>query len=121
MGQGKLVRDKVPARIATTTGQQPVTEVVDPRTFRWDAAQRLCAVAEQINRAVHLRIAQESDGAKKAHHRHGQDIEYALADGLEILEVIAAAEGISWLEVLATKVTRHTEEGGYDKRIRLVG
>ena len=97
----KLVRDNVP-EIMRAEGEVPETRVLDD---------------DEYKKLVRLKLLEEAGETRVA---TGDELTKELGDVLEVLEAIAAAEGVNMDEVLALKAKRRAERGGFQKRIYLV-
>ncbi len=97
----KLVRDKIP-EIVKATGDNPEMRILDETEYKKMLRLKL------LEEAGETRVATEEDLTKE------------LGDVLEVLEAIAAAEGVAWDDVRALKAARRAERGGFDKRIYLI-
>lgn len=98
----KLVRDRIP-EIMRAQGEEPMV-----RTLGEDEYRKLVRL-KLLEEAGETRVAVERDKLLKE-----------LGDVMEVLEAIAAAEGVSWQDVLDLKAKRRTDRGGFTKRIFLV-
>jgi predicted house-cleaning noncanonical NTP pyrophosphatase (MazG superfamily) len=96
----KLVRDGIP-RIIETSGGQPVTRVLDQAGYLAALRAKLIEEAEEAQAA--------SDGQLRSE----------LADVLEVLQALAAAQGLSWEDVVTEAARKRDERGGFDQRIFL--
>jgi predicted house-cleaning noncanonical NTP pyrophosphatase (MazG superfamily) len=96
----KLVRDGIP-RIIEAGGGQPVTRVLDQAGYLTALRAKLIEEAEEAQAA--------SDGQLRSE----------LADVLEVLQALAAAQGLSWEDVVAEAARKRDERGGFDQRIVL--
>jgi predicted house-cleaning noncanonical NTP pyrophosphatase (MazG superfamily) len=96
----KLVRDGIP-RIIEAGGGQPVTRVLDQAAYLAALRAKLIEEAEEAQAA--------SDG----------QLRLELADVLEVLQALAAAQGLSWEDVVAEAARKRDERGGFDQRIVL--
>ena len=96
----KLVRDGIP-RIIVAGGGQPVTRVLDQAGYL---------------AALRAKLMDESGEAQAA--PDGQ-LRSELADVLEVLQALAAAQGLSWEGVVAEAARKRSERGGFDQRIFL--
>jgi predicted house-cleaning noncanonical NTP pyrophosphatase (MazG superfamily) len=96
----KLVRDGIP-RIIEAGGGQPITRVLDQAGYLTALRAKLVEEAEEAQAA--------SDGRLRSE----------LADVLEVLQALAAANGMSWEDVVAEAVRKRDERGGFDQRIFL--
>ena len=96
----KLVRDGIP-RIIEAGGSQPVTRVLDQAGYLAALRAKLIEEAEEAQAA--------SDGQLRSE----------LADVLEVLQALAAAQGLSWEDVIAEAARKRDERGGFDQRIFL--
>lgn len=98
----KLVRDKVP-EIMRAGGEEPKTRVLDETEYKKQIRLKLLADAGEV------RVAASRD-----------DLVKELADVLEIVESIAAVEGIPLEDVRSTQTARRAERGGFGGRTYLV-
>ncbi len=96
----KLVRDGIP-RIIEAGGGQPVTRVLDQAGYLAALRAKLIEEAEEAQAAA--------DGQFRSE----------LADVLEVLQALAAAQGLSWEDVVAEAARKRDERGGFDQRIFL--
>jgi predicted house-cleaning noncanonical NTP pyrophosphatase (MazG superfamily) len=96
----KLVRDGIP-RIIEAGGGQPVTRVLDQAGYLT---------------ALRAKLVEEAEEAQTA---SGKQLRSELADVLEILQALAAAQGMSWEDVVAEAARKRDERGGFDQRIFL--
>jgi predicted house-cleaning noncanonical NTP pyrophosphatase (MazG superfamily) len=97
---GKLVRDRIP-EIIQAHGHPGVTRVLDDATY-------------QV--ALLAKLAEETCEAQEA---ATEDLPAELADILEVIRALAAAMGMSWMQLLALAGEKRTVRGGFEKRIFL--
>lgn len=97
----KLVRDLIPEVIASN-GARFATEVMDEGDY--DAALR----AKVLEEAAEIAAAGTEELAGE------------IADQLEVLAALAAANGISEAEIAAERERKLVERGGFDRRLRLL-
>jgi predicted house-cleaning noncanonical NTP pyrophosphatase (MazG superfamily) len=93
----KLVRDGIP-RIIETDGGQPITRVPDQAGYLAALRAKLVEEAEEARSAPDTQLRSE------------------LADVLEVLRALAAAQGMSWEDVVAEAEHKRDERGGFDQR-----
>jgi len=96
----KLVRDGIP-RIIEAEGGQPVTRVLDQAGYLAALRAKLMEEAGEALAASHTSLRSE------------------LADVLEVLQALAAAQGMSWEDVVAEAARKRDERGGFGERIFL--
>ena len=93
----KLVRDGIPC-IIEADGGQPVTRVLDQAGYLV---------------ALRAKLVEEAEKARSAPDRQ---LRSELADVLEILRALAAAQGMSWEDVVGEAERKRYERGGFDQR-----
>jgi predicted house-cleaning noncanonical NTP pyrophosphatase (MazG superfamily) len=98
METSKLVRDKIPDIIARH-GDRPVTRILEADAYR-----------RELRRKLEEEIAEFGES--------GQVEE--LADILEVVYALAAAEGTTRLELEEMRRRKRSERGGFDRRILLI-
>ena len=98
----KLVRDNIP-EIMRAQGEEPETRILDEGEYK---------------KLIRLKLLEEAGETRVAGSK--EELTKELSDVMEVLEAIAAAEGISMDDVLALKAKRRAERGGFLKRIYLV-
>jgi predicted house-cleaning noncanonical NTP pyrophosphatase (MazG superfamily) len=96
----KLVRDKIPA-IIQADGHQPITRTLDERDYQ---AALLAKLIEE---------------AQEAHAAPAENLPVELADILEVLQTLVAAQDMTWDELLSLAAHKRTQRGGFDDRIYL--
>jgi predicted house-cleaning noncanonical NTP pyrophosphatase (MazG superfamily) len=100
LAYNKLVRDRIP-EIIRSQGHQPVTCVLDN---------------EQYRAAFAREAAQRGSGGKSA---PADDLLAELADVLEVLQALVAAQGRSWEELLSVAAGKRAVRGAFADRIFL--
>lgn len=95
MGEGKLVRDKIP-QIIEASGKTPMTRVLDHEEYLEELDKKLC---EEI-----------------AEYQTDKSIE-EMADVLEVLFAICEARGHSVEELQRVREGKREARGGFEKRI----
>jgi predicted house-cleaning noncanonical NTP pyrophosphatase (MazG superfamily) len=98
----KLVRDGIP-RIIETSGGQPITRVLDQAGYLAALRAKLIEEAEEAQAA--------SDGQLRSE----------LADVLEVLQALAAAQGLSWEDVVTEAARKRDERGGFLSWLTIAG
>lgn len=98
----KLVRDKMP-EIMRASGEEPNTRTLSEEEFKKQIRLKLLADAGEA------RVATTRDELVKE-----------LADVLEIVEAIAAVEGVPLDDVRRAQAARRFERGGFEGRTYLV-
>jgi predicted house-cleaning noncanonical NTP pyrophosphatase (MazG superfamily) len=93
----KLVRDKIPNIIARR-GDKPVTRILDTDAYRRELRRKL---REEVTEFVESGKIEE------------------LADILEVVYALAAAEGVSQFQLEEMRKRKRRERGGFDQRILL--
>ncbi len=96
----KLVRDRIPEIIAADGGQ-PVTRILDHADYQAALRAKLLEEAHEAQAAPDGQLASE------------------LADVLEVLQALAAAQDMGWEDVVSEASRKRTERGGFDSRIFL--
>jgi len=94
----KLVRDKIPDLIVGRGGK-PVTRILDADAYRWELRRKL---QEEV-----------------AEFGASGEVE-ELADVLEVVYALAAAEGVSQFQLEEKRKRKRGERGGFDRRILLI-
>jgi len=94
----KLVRDKIPDLIVGHGGK-PVTRILDVDAYRWELRRKL---QEEV-----------------AEFGASGEVE-ELADVLEVVYALAAAEGVSQFQLEEKRKRKRGERGGFDRRILLI-
>jgi predicted house-cleaning noncanonical NTP pyrophosphatase (MazG superfamily) len=100
LAYNKLVRDRIP-EIIRSQGHQPVTYVLDD---------------EQYQAALLAKLLEEAQEAQSA---PADDLLAELADVLEVLQAMVAAQGTSWEELLSVAGGKRAERGAFADRIFL--
>jgi predicted house-cleaning noncanonical NTP pyrophosphatase (MazG superfamily) len=90
----KLVRDKIPA-IIQAAGHQPMTGILDERGYQ---AALLAKLIEE---------------AHEAHAAPAEDLPSELADALEVLQALVAAQNLTWDELLSLAACKRARRGGW--------
>lgn len=98
MKYNKLVRDKIPDLIVGRGGK-PVTRILDADAYRWELRRKL---QEEV-----------------AEFGASGEVE-ELADVLEVVYALAAAEGVSQFQLEEKRKRKRRERGGFDRRILLI-
>ena len=98
MKYNKLVRDKIPDLIVGRGGK-PVTRILDADAYRWELRRKL---QEEV-----------------AEFGASGEVE-ELADVLEVVYALAAAEGVSQFQLEEKRKRKRGERGGFDRRILLI-
>jgi predicted house-cleaning noncanonical NTP pyrophosphatase (MazG superfamily) len=93
----KLVRDGMP-RIIEADGGRPVTRVLNQAGYL---------------AALRAKLVEEAEEARSA--PDGQ-LRSELADVLEVLRALTAAQGMSWEDVVAEAERKRHERGGFEQR-----
>jgi predicted house-cleaning noncanonical NTP pyrophosphatase (MazG superfamily) len=96
----KLVRDRIP-EIIQAQGQHPVTRILDNASYQ---------------EALLAKLAEETREAQEA---AAGDLPDELADIVEVIQALATAVGMSWVQLLALAADKRTRRGGFERRIFL--
>lgn len=102
MGEGKLVRDRIP-EIIRKAGLEPVVYTADQTEY----GHRL---REKLGEEVAEFLAADREEAKEE-----------LADVLQVVQALAADLGVSAAELERIRATKASERGSFDGRIIWVG
>ncbi len=97
----KLIRDRIP-ELMDADGVRYEVAVLDDHAFR---------------AALLAKLEEEAAEARAAAGREERVKE--LADVLEVLEAVLAAEGIEWDEVRTAQQARREARGGFERRLWL--
>jgi predicted house-cleaning noncanonical NTP pyrophosphatase (MazG superfamily) len=98
MKHNKLVRDGIPD-IITERGDEPVTQVLDAGAYR-----------RELGRKLQEEVAEFGESGEVEE----------LADILEVVYALAAAEGVSKSQLEEMRGRKRGERGGFERRIFLV-
>jgi predicted house-cleaning noncanonical NTP pyrophosphatase (MazG superfamily) len=98
MKHNKLVRDKIPD-IITRHGDEPVTQILETEAYKLELRSKL---QEEVAEFCKSGKVEE------------------LADILEVVYALAAAEGVSQFQLDEIRKRKRNERGGFDQRIFLV-
>ena len=93
----KLIRDKIPEIIASQ-GKTCHTQILDPNAYQTMLETKL---QEELNEYLESKQLEE------------------LADLLEVIRALVAANGYTWAQLEATRETKFAQRGGFEKRILL--
>ena len=93
----KLIRDKIPEIIASQ-GKTCHTQILDPDAYRTMLEEKL---QEELNEYLESKHLEE------------------LADLLEVIRALVAANGYTWAQLEATRAAKFAQRGGFEKRILL--
>jgi predicted house-cleaning noncanonical NTP pyrophosphatase (MazG superfamily) len=91
----KLVRDRIP-EIIQAQGQHPVTRILDNASYQ---------------EALLAKLAEETREAQEA---AAGDLPDELADIVEVIQALATAVGMSWVQLLALAADKRTRRGGFE-------
>ena len=91
----KLVRDRIP-EIIQAQGQHPVTRILDNASYQ---------------EALLAKLAEETREAQEA---AAEDLPDELADIVEVIQALATAVGMSWVQLLALAADKRTRRGGFE-------
>jgi len=94
----KLVRDKIPD-VITRRGDKPVTQVLDADAYR-----------QELRRKLQEEVAEFGESGEVEE----------LADVLEVVYALAAAEGVSQFQLEEMRKRKRRERGGFDRRMLLI-
>lgn len=97
----KLIRDQIPEIIAQD-GEKAVTRVLDEAEFVTALEHKLLEEVQEMRQ----------DKAER---------KIEIADIYEVLDALIQAYGFSKEEIMMLKEKKHTERGGFDKRLFLEG
>jgi predicted house-cleaning noncanonical NTP pyrophosphatase (MazG superfamily) len=97
MKHNKLVRDKIPD-IITGHGDEPVTQILEAEAYKLELRSKL-----------QEEVAEFCESGKVEE----------LADILEVVYALAAAEGVSQFQLEEMRKQKRKERGGFDQRIFL--
>jgi len=98
MKHNKLVRDRIPD-IITERGDEPVIQILDAGAYR-----------RELRRKLQEEVAEFGESGEVEE----------LADVLEVVYALAAAEGVSKFQLEEKRERKRGERGGFDRRIFLV-
>lgn len=97
----KLVRDRIP-EIIQAAGQEDSVEVMAETEFQQALRRKLVEEAQEAAAAASENLVQE------------------LADLYEVIDTLMATQQISREAVLIEQERRHSERGGFTKRLKLI-
>ncbi len=98
MRYNKLVRDKIPD-IIMRRGDKPVTQILDAGAYR-----------RELRRKLQEEVAEFGESGEVEE----------LADVLEVVYALAAAEGVSQFQLEERRKRKRRERGGFDRRVLLI-